>query len=214
MKDQLDISSIYQFGDQYVIDRSFDPDEMLKELERYKDKWSQYNPRKPHIKREGLCVINYTGTLGCNPALDSIPEYNNIHKTDIKEEDCDKITEVYKSSKILKSFFKDMLPWCIRTHFLKLGPGGFFPPHRDHTNGIQSTFRLIVPIKNCNPPSVRLILEDHSLYWKYGELYVLNTTKQHSLFNASSSRDSIWLVITAKLCKESIDFVATHLQDR
>jgi len=210
MKSEIDVNSVYQFGDQYPLNRYLDTNKLLDDLEKYKDKWIQYNPRKP-INREGLCVINYTGRLGDNTALDSLSQYNRIYNTNITEEDCNKVTEIYKNCTILKSFFKDMLSWCVRTHFLKLGPGGFFPPHRDHIySSIQSTFRLIVPIKNCNPPFVRFMLEDRSLYWNHGELYVLNTTKQHSLFN-SSLKDSIWLVINAKLCKSSIDFVANHL---
>ena len=214
MNDEFDISYIYQFGDQYALDREIDTEDMIGELEIYEDKWSQYNPRKSHIRRYGLCVLNSLGKIGPSPALDSIKEYNQLNNTNIQESDCNRPTELYKDSKTLQTLFQDMLPWCVRTHFLKLEPGGFFPPHRDHTFGKQSTFRMIVPIKNCNPPDARFIIEDKSLYWEIGRLYIVNTTKQHSLFNASICDDSIWLLITAQLSLQSINFVANHLEQR
>ena len=206
------INDIYQFGDQYALDREIDVKNMLEELKAYSGNWSQYNPRKPHIKRQGLCVLNNLGKVGSGPALDSLKEYNRLNNTNIQESDCNKQTEVYRNSKVLKKLFQEILPWCVRTHFLKLGPGGFFPPHRDHTfRKKQSTFRMIVPINNCNPPYTRFIIEDKSLYWEIGRLYVVNTTKQHSFFNLSSSDDSLWLLITTQLSYESVNFVANHL---
>ena len=41
------------------------------------------------------------------------------------------------------------------------------------------------------------------------ELYT-DTTKEHTLFNASM-KDSIWLVINALVCEESIEFVCKNL---
>ncbi len=207
----IHVNSIYRFGDCYALNQELGKD-FLDELEKYKDKWVQYNPRKT-INRTGLSVFNYTGKFDTNPALDSLSEYNHAHGTNITEENCNKPTKLYKESKILKEFFKDMLPWCVRTHFIKLGPGGFFPPHRDHRMGVQTIFRMIVPVKNCNPPHVRFFIEDRTLYWEYGTLYVVNTIKQHSLFNASSAQDSIWLIINARVCEESINFVSSHFKE-
>tara|TARA_B100000927_G_scaffold277845_1_gene259867 strand:- start:520 stop:696 length:177 start_codon:yes stop_codon:yes gene_type:complete len=55
------------------------------------------------------------------------------------------------------------------------------------------------------------MLEDTTLYFEHYKMYFINTTKQHSLFNASKRRDSMWLIVNALLCKESIDWVINNL---
>lgn len=211
---KYDISHLSQFGDQYPLERSLCIDSITNELENFKDKWSPYNPRKDWIARDGLCVLNERGACGPGPALDSLGEYNRENNTSFTEQDFNKPTELYHNSGALQYVMEDMLPWCIRTHFLRLRPGGYFPPHRDHNLGEQKTFRLIIPVENCNPPYARFILEDKSLYWNLGTMYYINTTKQHSLFNASTDMDSIWLVINAIVSDESVEFVSKNLCER
>lgn len=202
-------NDIYQFGDQFELKTRFKIRDILKDLESFNDKWSQYNPRK-EINRQGLCVLNDTGILGPGPALDSLYEYNKKYNINIGETDCNIPTELFYKSKSLQTCLGDMLPWICRTHFLRLGPGGFFPTHRDHKFGIQNCFRIIVPIKNCKPPYSFFLLENKSLNWNHGSFYVVNTTKAHTLFNASMD-DSLWLVINAVICKESVDFICNNL---
>ncbi len=206
------IWDILQFGDFISLDKSLDSS-VKKDLAQYSKDWSRYNPRT-NIAREGLCVINEKGSVGPGPALDSLKQYNAEHGTQWNESDFNKPTDLYRNSTALQELLQDILPYCVRTHFIKLLPGGYFPPHRDHSKGIQNTFRLIVPIQNFNPPFCRFILEDTTLYWEQNKMYFLNTTKHHTLFNASPKRDSIWLVINAKLCKETIDFVIDNLDQK
>ena len=209
-----DIQYIYQFGDQFALDKYIDEYDMEKELKAYKNQWTQYNPRKSHIKRYGLSVLNHTGKIGPGPDLDSISEYNKIHKTNWIDSDFNKPTPAYTKSMILPNLLEGVFPFCMRVHFLKLLPGGFFPPHRDHSYGRQMSFRMLVPIKNFNPPYFYFMMEEKPLYWEYGRLYVLNTTKYHALSNISVIEESIFLVITVKLCKESIDYVIFNLRER
>jgi len=206
-----DIKYIYQFGDQIALNKTIIASALLKELEGYKEQWTQHNPRKPHIKRYGLSVLNHTGEIGPGPALDSLGEYNAIHKTNFRERDFDKPTPVWTKSKLLPGLLEGVFPYCVRTHFLKLSPGGFFPPHRDHNYGEQTSFRMLLPIQNMNPPYFYFMIEEKPLYFNYGRLYVLNTTKYHSLCNISTYEESIMLVITVRLCRESIDYVRTKL---
>lgn len=183
----------------------------MEELKIFETDWQQYNPRKPHIPRQGLDVFNYHGELvNPSPSLDSLKEYNVEHGTKFTETECTRPTEVYEECPTLKEFLEPM-HWAVRTHFLKLGPGGYFPPHRDHTAGVQNSFRIIVPIWNCRPPRVRFMLEDQSLDWEYGVAYVLNTTKSHTLFNAGAEEDSIWLVINAMVCGSALKFIERNL---
>lgn len=205
------ISRLTQYGDYYQLRVTLN-ESVKNDLKKFDNLWSQYNPRKPHIQRQGLCVINERGSCGPGPALDSLFEYNKENNVKLTDHDFNKPTELYYSSRALQNMLGDHLSWCIRTHFLKLKPGGFFPPHRDHSyRGIQDSFRLIVPIENCNPPESYFVFENTILNWKYFTLYFVNTLKTHTLFNANTTNDSIWLVINAKLCNESINFVEKHL---
>lgn len=209
------IAHLSQFGDQYRLQLNVNIDRLLDDLDDFEDKWSHYNPRKSWVARDGLCILNNTGKCGPGPALDSLNEYNIENKTNLTEFDFNVPTDFYYHSKTLQNMMEDMLPWCIRSHFLRLRPGGYFPPHRDHNLGEQDTFRLIVPVKNCNPPYSRFMIEDRSLYWDDdGSLYYVNTTKSHSLFNASANLDSIWLVINAIVTDESVEFISKNLADR
>jgi len=107
-----------------------------------------------------------------------------------------------------------MLDWSVRSHFLRLPPGGYFSPHRDHVYYDQQSFRIIWPLQNCNPPSFRFMLEDTTLNFDHGHCYVINTTKAHTLFNCSPSNDSIMLVVNALVCEDSIRFVQDNLYIR
>lgn len=202
---------IYQYGDFYPISKHINVSNVMKTLEIFEDKWSQYNTRRAHIPREGLCVFNYDGVCGPNPALDSLKQYNELHNTDLKETDAHVPTELYQYSSELQEYFKPLIGSVVRTHFLRLKPGGFFPPHRDHTKGKQTSFRIIVPIANCEPPYTNFILEDKILRMTHGTSYVINTTKEHTLFNANNNLDSIWLVINCKIDDRSLSFIESGL---
>ena len=139
--------------------------------------------------------------------MDSLKEYNRIHKTNVGESDCNKPTELYWESQELQNFFQPIIGSVVRTHFLRLKPGGFFPPHRDHTRGVQNSFRIIVPIHNCDPPTSNFVLEEKILHMKQGRAYVVNTTKLHWLFNAHTYEDQIWLVVNAKIDKTCMEFI-------
>tara|TARA_B110000305_G_scaffold230255_1_gene282205 strand:+ start:117 stop:746 length:630 start_codon:yes stop_codon:yes gene_type:complete len=208
------IEYINQYGDQIKLNVKIDSPELFRELQPFESNWSQYNVLKPWIRRQGLCVLNERGAVGPGPALNSLYEWNKQYNTDFSELDFKQPTEVYYASKQVRNVLKDILPYCVRTHFLKLLPGGFFPPHRDHAGQHQKTFRLIIPIHSCNPPNTRFMIEDRTLHWQEGSMYAVNTTKEHTLFNASASSESLWLVVNAIICKETVEFVSNNLTVR
>ena len=94
---------------------------IVEDLDFFKDKWGHYNPHTPHIRREGLCVLNERGKVGYKPfkepSLDSLRRFNNLNGTTWKESDFKKPTELYHHSSALQKLFKDILPHCQRTHF-------------------------------------------------------------------------------------------------
>ena len=203
-------SDLLTYGDFIQLKNSCNSKELLEEIKDFE--WKQYNPRK-NVNRYGLSITSNDGSLN-GEDLDSLYEYSKEKGRICDEDEFTTLTDVNYKSKEVQKLVNPFKPWLCRTHFLNFRRGGYFPPHRDHSKGIQNTFRLIVPIQNFNPPFCRFILEDTTLYWEQNKMYFLNTTKHHTLFNASPKRDSIWLIINAKLCKETIDFVIDNLDQK
>lgn len=201
------MSTLMMLGDQTAIDIWIPPNEILDDLEKFNDKWSKYNSRKPNIPRDGLCIINEDGVNKPGPALESLREWNIKHNTNLTELDFNVSTPVYNDT-VLKEYLEPIRQWCFRSHFLRLPPGGYFPPHRDNT---LESFRMIIPVNNCEPPGVRFMIENNTLNWDHGRLYVINTIKEHTLFNATTDLDSIWLVLNVMISQESITWVRRNL---
>ena len=171
-------------------------------------KYVQYNPRKKN-NRDGLSITSLDGDISGIPDLDSLHEYNKENNTNLTEEDFSKFTQVYYQSEDLKNIFKEFETSIARTHIIRLNPGGFFPPHRDLV-GNFNTFRLILPLSNCNPPNCNFIVDDKLLNWKEGKVYFVDTSKLHYLFNSSFS-PSYWLVANIKTSEESVDTVLKYI---
>ena len=200
----------FQFGDQIMLNKKIDEYRLLEDLKQFDDKWFQYNEFKPYINRQGLCILNESGENKPGPAISSLGEWNAAYGTNFVETDFNIETPVYHCNQELKEILEEIRPWAYRTHFLRLPPGGYFPPHRDSRHPRPDTFRLIMPINNSMNPWFRFMIEDRPLHWDNGSLYAVNTTKEHTLFNAGT-KDSIWLVINAKVCMEMFRFVSKNL---
>ena len=204
------LDKITMLGDFYALEMWHPPHEILDDLKSYDDKWTQYNSHKPWIPRQGLCIINEDGINKAGPALDSLLEWNKAHGTNYTELDFNISTPVLTDT-VLNDFLAPIRQWCYRSHFLKLPPGGYFPPHRDKS---WESIRLILPIFNCNAPLTRFILEDKTLSFELGRMYFVNTLKEHTLFNASADQDSVWLVLNYEVNNNSVDWIHKNLSIR
>ena len=195
------IHKLTQYGQLIELDITTDAEEMIAWANEFN--WVKYNPRKD-INRWGLSITSLDGGITGVPDLDSLYEYNKENNTGYNEKDFNVPTPV------LNKQIEDVLaPWkdnYYRTHFLKFGPGGFFPPHRDwnYSSGRPDSFRLIMPLRNVNPPYFNFVLEDKTLHWEVGRLYFMDTLKMHYLFN-SSFNDSYWLVVNVDLNPDTIN---------
>lgn len=157
----------------------------------------KYNPRK-NINRYGLSITSLDGGLSGIPDLDSLQEYNTLNDTHYIEKDFTTFTPVYEENPYLQRFLEPYKDYLFRTHVIRLDPGGFFPKHRDYFRNIFKHVRLICPLKNpCT-----FLLEDKVLNWSRGQLYFLNTAKEHVLFNATN-KPSYWLIINYDLTESS-----------
>ena len=152
--------------------------------------------------RYALSITNLDGKLGPGPDLDSLIQYNKEHNTSIGESDFIVPTPLYD---IFAELFEPFKQWLVRCHVIQLRAGGFFPPHIDNHGDVISTFRLLIPLKNCNPTKGYFILEDKILYWNHGFIYFLNTCKQHIVFNPTNS-NMTFIVLNTKLNEDSVNY--------
>tara|TARA_B110000305_G_scaffold173631_1_gene191922 strand:+ start:1552 stop:2166 length:615 start_codon:yes stop_codon:yes gene_type:complete len=203
------IHNLTQYGQQIELDITTDPEMLIAWANDFE--WQKYNPRKD-VNRWGVSVTSLDGTFN-GIDLDSLSEYNKENGTAYNEKDFNVATPALN-----KQIHDILKPWnnnYYRTHFLKFGPGGFFPPHRDwnYTTGVADSFRLIMPLRNVNPPSFNFVLEDKTLHWDVGRLYFVDTLKMHYLFN-SSFTDSYWLIVNVDLDVKTIEATLERLNQK
>ena len=193
----MDYRDLSQYGNQVELEVTTDAEKLISWIDTFE--WQKYNPRKD-VNRWGLSVTSSDGTFNVID-LDSLYEYNKEHGTTWGEKDFNVPTPVFNDQ--IKEILEPWEGYYYRTHFLKFGPGGFFPPHRDWDySGEQiDTFRLIMPLRNVNPPQFNFILDGQQLHWDVGRMYFLDTLKMHYLFN-SSFTDSYWLVVNVGINNE------------
>ena len=203
------LSRILVYGDQIELKLRIKNPHGFIDWSEEKFDYVKYNFRKD-VARWGLSITSLDGELSGVPDLDSLKEYNLENGTHIKETDCNQTTIVYEHPDI-KSLIGPFADHMTRSHILKLGPSGFFPPHRDSWWTTSTTFRLIVPMKNTNPRNgCHFMLEDKVLHWNEGSVYFLNTSKVHTLFNASFE-DSYWIVFNILNNEETFELLMQNL---
>jgi len=204
------------YGDQVRLNICGGHSDVVNNLMHFNDKWAPYNPRK-NINRWGLSITNLDGKLGPGPDLDSLHEYNKENNTDYNELDFNVPTPAYD---IVSKYCDPFKKWLVRSHILKLPPGGFFPNHVDNTGSKINSFRLIVPLQVCNPSEGNFFIYDSHkiLLWDYGRVYFLNTCKRHTIFNAKAtdqiefSDHHIVLIMNVKLTEESVSTVTSLIE--
>jgi len=194
------------YGDQIGFHTKLDENIILDQLKEFHNDWAEYNPRTTTVNnRWGLSITNHNGELGAGPDLDSLHQYNKENNTNYIEEDFIIKTPVYD---IFKKYFAPFEQWLFRCHVLQLRSGGYFPPHVDMYGTTIKSFRLFIPLKNCNPTNHYFILDNKILYWQHGRMYFINTCKQHLLFNPLPSTTT-FIVLNVKLNQDSLDHFLT-----
>jgi len=196
MSDEKAYARLHTMGD-WLEMQNFDPNQIMHDLEMWKDSWQPYNRKKPN-NRFGLSITSLDGGLGGIPDLDSLYEYNKIHGTDVKNHDIKTYTPVYNNSIALQKIIEPWKPWLGRCHFLKLNAGGYFPEHYD-INKLDYAYdeiRLIGFVNNTSKYTMKFLYEDNLLDVQNGSLYWFNANKRHSVF--SMTDDCIMLVFCLK----------------
>ena len=210
------LTRIALYGDVLPLKFKLDYKKFEKGLKLFDDKWVQYNPRK-NIPREGLSITSLDGGFSGIPDLDSLKEYNIEHNLNLDEPDFKTLTPMWPYVESALSKFKNHLG---RTHLIRKYAGGQFPSHRDHYERENKSFRLFLPIYNCNPPFNYFILDDKILHFEHGRMYFLNTCKEHIVFTSGrggkstfgGNYQSMYIVANINLSEETTDLVLHNME--
>jgi len=203
----MSYNSLLSYGDFIALNITCNVNKLFKEIEQFT--FQKYNPRKPDIKRNGLSITSLDGKLD-GIDLDSIKEYNKENNVFYNEHTFKKFTDVFYESDELQKLITPFTEHTLRSHILHLPPGGYFPPHRDmHVyKSKQESFRVLVPLKNCNPPHMYFNYEDKILNFEHGRAYFLNTNKSHNLF---SYTNSYLIVLNIDSNEETFEIIGNNM---
>ena len=204
MSDNL-YSDVLQYGQKFPTTLFKDPQKILQELETFSQEWKPYNPRKK-VAREGLSVTSLDGGFSGVPDLDSIREYCIKHSVVLGEHSFNQETP---AADIVRTYMDPFKGHVGRTHFIRMGKGGHFPPHRDNRRASVSTMRLFVPIENCNPPRTFFMLDREPLVFEHGRAYFINTCIEHTVF---SCYPSLFLVMNIVVNDETTQTLLNNME--
>ena len=200
-------NSLITYGQKFPTNLYMNPQEVMKDLEDFSEEWKPYNPRKK-IAREGLSVTSLDGGLSGIPDLDSIREYCIKNQVILGEHSFNQETPV---ANIVRTYLDPFKGHVGRSHFIRMGKGGHFPPHRDDRRASVNNMRLFVPIKDCNPPKTFFMLDREPLYFDHGRAYFINTCMEHTLF---SCYPSLFLVMNVAVNEETVQTLLNNMQWR
>ncbi len=201
-------SSLCLLGPLYRLKLEFDPLVTENELKEFSDDWKQYNPRKDGFNRWGLSLTSLDGSMNGVPDLDSINEYGQLNNKSYSEMDFRTPTKAFKSCGSLHNAFEPILPDLGRTHFIKFGKGGFFPPHRDAYNLPPDSFRIMAIVSGYED-DYAFILDEKKYSLRRGVFYFFNSMLAHSFF--SFRNDVTILVLNVNVTKNAVTSVLRNV---
>jgi len=166
--------------------------------------FDHYNPNKPNIPRYGLSITSLDGEIN-GVDLDSLYNTDGLDEMSFRT-----FTDVYYASEQIRSVIEPFKDYLGRSHLLKFGKGGFFPPHRDDRGSReQKTVRIICPIFKCKPPTSYLILDDKIQYLQEGGVYFMNTNLEHSFI--SYGGEALMMILNVEACEGSYKAIFDNL---
>ncbi len=209
---ELLYNSLLNLGSFYGLDIWFDNGLFLKESQVFHNGWKKYNPRKSHIPRYGLSLTSVDGSLSGIPDLDSLREYNAENGTNHSEATIRTPTLALEGLSSIRQPISPFLPHLARSHLLRLDDGGYFPFHRDSQDIGAECFRLIALLHNCSPCGFCFVYDRQLIHLESGQLYFMNTKKEHALF--SFSNNATLLVLNVLLNPASVKLVIQNLHSK
>lgn len=188
---------LLSYGNVFPLTINCDIPKLLEEIEPFP--FRQYNTLKPQNPREGLSITSLNGDMNGDD-LESLKELGKYTEMSFRT-----LTSVYYASSQVRQLIDPFRNYLGRTHILKFQKGGYFPPHRDCYGSTQHSFRVIVPLVDCNPPELYFMMENQPVYFNHGYAYFMNTNMVHSVF--SFIKNSMMIVMNVEFCEETFDIV-------
>jgi hypothetical protein len=206
-------NNLANMGQYIKLQMCVDPNKLENDLEKFKNNWCPYNVKKDiHNNRWGLPVTSHTGDVMDNYHLNSFGYMQEYHNVEMCEDNFTTPTEVYHAlpqiQKIIDMFGSDIG----RVHFLKIGAGGYFPPHIDHPGFAPKYIRLIIVFGKCKPENFVQLIDGKPVYFDPGFLYFANFQLEHSVFSFS---DSVYcLILTVKVTEQNFATIVKHMMSQ
>jgi hypothetical protein len=198
---------LLSFGNVIPLSIHCDPNKLLTEIATFSKE--RYNAYKLDNPRYGLSVTSLDGSLN-GTDLNSLYEvFQHEHKL-YDEMSFKTPTEVVRKSAETQKLIMPWLPNLGRSHFLFFKKGGYFPPHRDDRGSeTQHTFRIVVPLAGCNPPSFYYIFDGQVQYLTHGYAYFMNTNLTHSVF--SYTDNAVMLILNVECTQDTYHTVLDNM---
>lgn len=212
-------NSLTNLGDFVKTKLTFPQDVVQEKLKAFEDKWVLYNqyPNTTVNNRWGMPITSADGSVDSATHLEQWWHYRKNIKDDKEtyqdwyadESDFTVPTEVYYAIPEIGNIVDLFAPDIGRVHFLKVGPGGYFPPHRDFPGHSPEWVRLLAVFGNCQSHEYGHVLDGQLRYPLPGMFYFINFQLEHCMF---SFTDSVYAVmLTIKLTQRSHDILLSHI---
>ncbi len=199
-------NSLCNMGDTIKLKFNFNGTDVLKKIEKFNDNWCPYNVKKDKVNnRWGLPLTSHTGDVLDNYHLNSFGYMQKYHDVEMREDNFNTPTEVYKELPEISDIVEVFSPNIGRVHFLRVDQGGFFPPHRDFPGPAPEYFRMLAVFGKCKPENYVHLLDGKTFYPESGFLYFVNFQLDHSVFSFSDGLHA--LILTVKLTKRTHDLI-------
>lgn len=210
---KLGLDHILRMGNIFSLGFPLDIHKIEKEIQPFASEWKQYNPYKPEIRRRGLSITSLHGGLDGKPDLYSLSEYHRREGVLYRESDFRAPTPVYEACTGIHPVLNIFKGHLGRTHFLRFGAGGYFPPHRDAAGMLEpDTFRILVPLHNAYRENYTFLYAGQVAHLEAGCIYFINTLVEHAVF--SFMEDVTLLVCNVIVSHESVLRLKQHMSFR
>lgn len=205
-------NSLANIGEYFKLKMFVNPSQLEKDLEQFSGNWCPYNQKKDtHNNRWGLPITSHSGDVMDNYHLNSFGYMQKYHNVEMKEENFSKTTQVYDALPQIQPVIDMFKPDIGRVHFLKIGEGGFFPPHVDHIGACPEYIRLIAVFGKCKPENFVQMLGGVPTYFDPGYFYFANFQREHSVFSFTNYVYS--MILTVKLNQRTHDLILKNMMN-
>jgi hypothetical protein len=205
-------NSLSNIGDYIKLKMYANPGQLEKDLIQFDDNWCPYNVKKDvHNNRWGLPITSHSGDVTDNYHLNSFGYMQKYHNVEMREDNFAEPTQVYHALKQIQPIVDMFRPDIGRVHFLKIGAGGFFPPHVDHVGACPEYIRLIAVFGKCKPENFVQMINGRPTYFDPGYFYFVNFQREHSVF---SFTDYVYsMMLTVKLTQRTHDLIMHNMMN-